>query len=143
VLYCFFVIGHGRRKILHFNVTEHPTCSWIVPQLREVFPEDRAPQDRVLDRDRKFNLQVENADRAGVYANFALVSSGEHDIMVDFCQMQPQRDESDPPRARVVSRVRIAPTFVGPLLQAISSNAFTREENLRKLREQQEGGEPS
>lgn len=27
VLYCFFVIGHGRRKILHFNVTEHPTCS--------------------------------------------------------------------------------------------------------------------
>jgi hypothetical protein len=25
VLYCFFVIEHGRRKILHFNVTEHPT----------------------------------------------------------------------------------------------------------------------
>ena len=30
VLYCFFVISHGRRKILHFNVTEHPTGSWIV-----------------------------------------------------------------------------------------------------------------
>ena len=28
VLYCFFVIAHGRRKILHFNVTEHPTGSW-------------------------------------------------------------------------------------------------------------------
>jgi len=25
VLYCFFVIEHGRRKIVHFNVTEHPT----------------------------------------------------------------------------------------------------------------------
>jgi len=25
VLYCFFVIGHGRRKIVHFNVTENPT----------------------------------------------------------------------------------------------------------------------
>jgi Homeodomain-like domain len=25
VLYCFFVIEHGRRKILHFNVTRHPT----------------------------------------------------------------------------------------------------------------------
>lgn len=35
VLYCFFVIEHGRRKILHFNVTEHPMSSWIVQQLKE------------------------------------------------------------------------------------------------------------
>jgi len=94
-------------------------------------------------QEQELQIEVPVELEVGVYANFALVSSGEHDIMVDFCQMQPQRDESDPPRARVVSRVRIAPTFVGPLLQAISSNAFTREENLRKLREQQEGGEPS
>ena len=26
LLYCFFVIEHGRRKILHFNVTRHPTA---------------------------------------------------------------------------------------------------------------------
>ena len=37
VLYCFFVIEHGRRRILHFNVTEHPTGPWIVRQLRETF----------------------------------------------------------------------------------------------------------
>ena len=30
VLYCFFVIAHARRQILHFKVTEHPTGSWIV-----------------------------------------------------------------------------------------------------------------
>jgi putative transposase len=30
VLYCFFVIEHGRRRILYFNVTEHPTGPWIV-----------------------------------------------------------------------------------------------------------------
>src|SRR4030095_16395470 len=30
ILYCFFVIEHDRRKILHFNVTEHPTGPWIV-----------------------------------------------------------------------------------------------------------------
>ena len=29
VLYCFFVIKHGRRKILHFNVTEHPTDRFL------------------------------------------------------------------------------------------------------------------
>jgi putative transposase len=37
VLYCFFIIEHGRRKILHSNVTEHPTGPWIVQQLREAF----------------------------------------------------------------------------------------------------------
>ncbi|HWT80888.1 MAG TPA: integrase core domain-containing protein, partial [Candidatus Methylomirabilis sp.] len=58
VLYCLFVIAHGRRKILHFNVTEHPTGSWIVQQLREAFPEDRAPQYLILDRDSKFNGEV-------------------------------------------------------------------------------------
>jgi len=28
MLYCFFVIEHGRRRILHFNVTYHPTAKW-------------------------------------------------------------------------------------------------------------------
>ncbi len=38
MLYCFFVIGHDLRRILHFNVTRHPTNSWIVQQVREAFP---------------------------------------------------------------------------------------------------------
>jgi putative transposase len=54
VLYCFFVISHGRRRILHFNATEHPTSEWIVQQLREAFPEDSAPRYLILDRDRKY-----------------------------------------------------------------------------------------
>ena len=29
VVYCFVVIGHDRLRILHFNVTSHPTVSWI------------------------------------------------------------------------------------------------------------------
>ena len=37
-LYCFFVIEHGRRRILHFNCTTHPTSDWIVQQLREALP---------------------------------------------------------------------------------------------------------
>src|SRR5438445_9431992 len=58
VLYCFFVINHSRRKILHFNATEHPTAQWIVQQLREAFPEDHAPKYLVLDRDGKFGGEV-------------------------------------------------------------------------------------
>ena len=58
VLYCFCVIGHGRRRILHFNATEPPTAQWVVQQLREAFPEDRAPRYLVLDRDGKFGGEV-------------------------------------------------------------------------------------
>jgi transposase InsO family protein len=53
-LYCFFVIGHSRRKVLHFNATEHPTGSWVAQQWREAFPEDTAPRSLILDRDRKY-----------------------------------------------------------------------------------------
>src|SRR5262245_8255444 len=58
VLYCFFVIEHGRRKILHFNVTEHPTGLWIVQQLREAFPESCSYRYAILDGDAKFGGEV-------------------------------------------------------------------------------------
>ena len=58
VLYCFFVIEHGRRRILHFNVTEHPTCPWIVQQLRETFREPCPYRYVILDRDGKFGDDV-------------------------------------------------------------------------------------
>ena len=58
LLYCFFVIAHGRRKILHFNVTRHPTAEWVVQQLREAFPEAGPYRYVILDRDSKFDADV-------------------------------------------------------------------------------------
>jgi putative transposase len=58
VLYCLFVIEHGRRRILHFNTTAHPTSEWIVQQLREAFPLPSPYRYVVLDRDAKFNPEV-------------------------------------------------------------------------------------
>jgi putative transposase len=55
LLYCFFAIEHGRRKILHFNVTRHPTAEWVVQQLRETFPEAGPYRYVILDRDTKFD----------------------------------------------------------------------------------------
>ena len=75
----------------------------------------------------------------GVYANFALVQGGPHDFTLDFCQVTPPREEGEPMTVRVVSRIRIAPTFIGPLLQAISQNSLSREEAIRRA-EQEEGG---
>src|SRR5262249_46852563 len=58
LLYCFFVIEHGHRKILHFNVTPHPTAAWVVQQLREAFPEAGPYRYVILDRDSKFDADV-------------------------------------------------------------------------------------
>jgi len=57
-LYCFFVIEHARRRILHFNITRHPTADWVLQQLREVFPEAGPYRYVILDRDSKFDLEV-------------------------------------------------------------------------------------
>ena len=64
VLYCLFVISHDRRRILHCNVTRHPTSLWIVQQLREAFPFDLAPRFLVFDRDAKYGLEVPAAVRS-------------------------------------------------------------------------------
>jgi hypothetical protein len=53
-----FVIEHGRRKIIHFNVTEHPTSSWITQQLREAFPETGPHRYALLDLDTKYGNDV-------------------------------------------------------------------------------------
>jgi len=58
LLYCFFVIEHGRRRILHFNVTYHPTAEWVVQQLREAFPEAGPYRYAIFDRDSTFNDEV-------------------------------------------------------------------------------------
>jgi Integrase core domain. len=64
LLYCFFVISHDRRRILHFNVTRHPTSTWIVQQLREAFPYQSASKFLLFDRDAKYGLEVPVAVRA-------------------------------------------------------------------------------
>ena len=57
-LYCFFVIEHGRRRILHFNCTEHPTGSWIFQQLREALPLPCSFCHVLFDHDAKFGNEV-------------------------------------------------------------------------------------
>jgi putative transposase len=64
MIYCFFVISHDRRHILHFNVTKHPTSLWVVQQLREAFPFGSAPRFLIFDRDGKYGLEVPAAVRS-------------------------------------------------------------------------------
>src|SRR5260370_15309822 len=63
-LYCFFVISHDRRRILHVNVTKRPTSGWIIQQLREAFPFEAAQKYLIFDRDQKFGFEVIAAVKA-------------------------------------------------------------------------------
>lgn len=59
VLYIiWFAIEHGRRRIVHFHVTDHPDAAWVAQQLREAFPFDTAPRHLVFDRDGTFSAHV-------------------------------------------------------------------------------------
>jgi transposase InsO family protein len=51
VLFCFIVLSPDRRRILHFNVTAHPTAEWTAQQVVETFPYDTAPRYLLRDRD--------------------------------------------------------------------------------------------
>ena len=54
ILYVFLVLAHNRRRVIHFNVTAHPTAEWTAQQLRDAFPWDLAPRYLLRDRDRIF-----------------------------------------------------------------------------------------
>jgi hypothetical protein len=51
VLFVFVRLTHHRRRILHFNITGHPTAAWTAQQLIEAFPDDTAPRWLLSDRD--------------------------------------------------------------------------------------------
>jgi transposase InsO family protein len=49
VLYVFVVLRHDRRRVVHFNVTAHPTSAWVSQQLREAFPFENVPRFVIRD----------------------------------------------------------------------------------------------
>jgi putative transposase len=51
VLFVFIVLLHHRRRIVHFNVTQHPTAAWTAQQIIDAFPDDTAPRWLLRDRD--------------------------------------------------------------------------------------------
>jgi hypothetical protein len=51
VLFVFVVLAHDRRRVVHFNVTEHPSAEWTAQQIVNAFPWDTAPRYLLRDRD--------------------------------------------------------------------------------------------
>jgi homeodomain-containing protein len=52
VLFVFLVMEHGRRRVLHFGITEHPTAEWKGQQIVEAFWEGESETYVIRDRDK-------------------------------------------------------------------------------------------
>jgi putative transposase len=66
LLYALVVLGHERRTVIHFDVTQNPTQVWLARQITEAFPWDTAP--RFLPRDRDASYGQTFRDRVEVMA---------------------------------------------------------------------------
>ena len=91
VLFVFIVLEHGRRKVLHFNATEHPTAAWTSQQIREAFA-DRQPAHYAI------------RDRDGVYGNLVrecIASLGMEEVLT-----APHSPWQNPYAERLVGTLR-------------------------------------
>ena len=61
VLYVFVAMEVGSRRILHFNVTAHPTAEWTLQQFREFLPFDHPYRFVIHDRDSIFSTGLDAA----------------------------------------------------------------------------------
>lgn len=94
------------------------------------------------DEAHEIQIHVPPEVQAGVYANFAAVSAQTpHDFNIDFVQLVPG-SPGEPAEGHVVARVKVAQSFLMPLMQALASHQTIIEAKLREIHEQQEGGEP-
>jgi transposase InsO family protein len=59
ILYVFVVIEHASRRLLHTNVTSHPTAEWTLQQLREAIPSDHSYRFLIHDRDSIFSQDLD------------------------------------------------------------------------------------
>jgi transposase InsO family protein len=55
ILYVFIVMEHASRRIIHVNVTAHPTAAWTLQQLREAIASDHTYRFIIHDRDAIFS----------------------------------------------------------------------------------------
>jgi putative transposase len=63
LLYVFVMIEHASRRLLHVNVTAHPTAQWTLQQFREAIPSDHTYRLLIHDRDSIFSKQVDQGIR--------------------------------------------------------------------------------
>ena len=91
VLFVLVALHHHRRKVVHFNVTEHPTAEWTAQQIVEAFPWDEAPRYLLRDRDGVYGKHFRDRVRG----------MGIEEVMT-----APQRPWQNPYAERLIGSIR-------------------------------------
>ncbi len=66
-VYALVFIAHGRRRVIHVNVTQHPTAEWIWRQVVEATPWGAQPRYLIRDHDRSYGKDfIHHAARIGI-----------------------------------------------------------------------------
>lgn len=74
----------------------------------------------------RVNVRVPDDQKHGSYSNVLVVTHGPHEFTLDFAQFQPGKDGAV--GAEVVQRIRVAPTMVGQIMQALNTNLSKYED---------------
>lgn len=77
------------------------------------------PEDEQAGEPVEVSVQIENAQKAGVWANFARVSHSPYEFTLDFIRLDFAQQ---PPEGIVVSRVSVSPLFIAQLIEALNTN---------------------
>jgi putative transposase len=91
VLFVFVILAHERRRIVHVNVTEHPTAPWTAQQIVEAFPWDEAPRYLLRDRDAIYGEHFQQ--RVG-------------NLGIEEVKIAPHSPWQNPSCERVIGRIR-------------------------------------
>ena len=91
------------------------------------------PEETPRPSGKQVQVVVPDEAKHGEYANFLVVSHSPHEFTLDFCQLLPS-GEPGKTNAEVVSRVRIAPTMVGRVLNALNTNLSNYEDRFGQVK---------
>ena len=61
ILYVLVIMEIGTRKMVHLNVTDHPTAEWTLQQFREAIQEKEVPRFLIHDRDSIYSAELDLA----------------------------------------------------------------------------------
>jgi hypothetical protein len=64
VLFVLVVLAHDRRRVVHCNITEHPTARWTGKQRIQAFPDATEPRFLLRNRDRTYGEEFQERVQA-------------------------------------------------------------------------------
>jgi hypothetical protein len=121
VLFVLVVLAHHRRRVVHFNVTEHPTAAWTAQQLVDAFPDESAPPYLLRDRDQVYGQQFRH--RVTGMGIEEVLTAPQNPWQNPFAERAHRLDPARVPESRARPRRATPPPHPDPLSRLLPSVA--------------------